>query len=375
MSGSLGGGKSKSYQEQQATGFQQSEQSSISQSQSDSLSTSQQGSQSQSQQDIAFRDLYAGLYGNATGAAGRAVAGADELGSAAKQLFTGGSQFLQGLGGDAGSNYLESRLDSNNPVLEQQISQLQQDTGRLFREELNPAITSRAVSGGTLGGGRQGVAQGLAAEGAANVFAKGATALRAGDVASRDAIAQSVATNSLNAASTGLGALPSLLDVLQRGNNAELGVYGDLSSILGGPTTLTQSGSTSSGTSEAVSSSSSLAESLAKAYGEQQSSGYGRSNAWNFDTSFSMISHSSTKENIKPAGDLLNKLEQLQINTWNYKNDPVRHIGPMAEQFHKLFDVGDGMTINVIDVMGVLLGAMRELARESRETAVEVRHG
>lgn len=265
MSGSLGGGRSKSYQEQQSSGFSQSEQASLSQS------------QSTSRESIAFQDLFANLYGNASGAAGRVAQNAGTLQSAAQQLFTGGNQFLESLGADAGSGYLEDRLSANNPVLEQQISQLQEDTGRLFREELNPAITSRAVSGGTLGGGRQGVAQGLAAESAARVFTQGATALRAGDIASRDAVAQSIATNTLNAASTGLGALPSLLDVLERGGNAELGAYSQLSQILGGPTTLTQSDS------------SSIAQALARAYGEQQSSGYGRSNSWNFDTSFGLI--------------------------------------------------------------------------------------
>ena len=281
MSGSLGGGRSRSYQQQQAEGFQTSEQASV----SSSLSQSDQTSSGQSRQDIAFRDLFSNLYGNASDAAGRASANAGQLTQAAQQLFTGGNQFLESLGTDAGSNYLEQRLGSNNPVLEQQISQLQQDTGRLFREELNPAITSRAVAGGTYGVGRQGVAQGLASESAARVFTQGATALRAGDIASRDAVAQSIATNSLNSASTGLGALPSLLNILQQGSNAELGVYQNLSSILGGPTTLTQSDSASRGTSRAES----IAQSLARAYGEQQSSGYGRSNAWNFDTSFALL--------------------------------------------------------------------------------------
>lgn len=259
MSGSLAGGSSKSYQQQQASGFSQSEQAAV--------------SSSSSTQNIAFEDLFANLYGNASGAAGRAVAGANDLGTAAFQLFTGGNQFLESLGNDAGSEYLKDRLNANNPVIEQQIADLQRDTGRFFNEELNPAITSRAVAGGTYGGGRQGIAQGLAAERAAQAFTQGATALRAEDVKSRDAVAQSIATNTLSAASTGIGSLPTLLDTLQRGNRSELGIYADLASILGGPTTLT--------TSE------SLAQSLAKAYGENQSSGYGRSSAWNFDTAYS----------------------------------------------------------------------------------------
>ena len=253
MSGSLGGGRSKSSQSSESYGYSGSQQASL------------------STQDIFQSDTFRRLYGDASTAASGAAANAGELRSAAQQLFTGGNQFLEQLGGDAGSSYLEDRLSANNPVLEQQISQLQQDTGRLFREELNPAITSRAVASGTFGGGRQGVAQGLAAESAARVFSQGSTALRAGDIASRDAVAQSIATNSLNAASTGLGALPSLLDVLQRGNNAELGVYGQLSQVLGGPTTLT------------------TAQSLAKAYGEQTASSRGSSRAWNFDTSASLL--------------------------------------------------------------------------------------
>lgn len=261
MSASLGGGRSKSSQSSESQGFSQSEQ--LSQS------------TGHSEQNIAFENLYSQLYGNAGKAAQHAAANAGDLSFAAKQLFTGGSKFLDSLGGDAGSAYLEDRLSSSNPVLEQQISQLQEDTGRLFREELNPAITSNAVRGGTLGGGRQGVAQGLAADSVTRAFTQGATTLRAGDVASRDSIAQSIATNSLNAASTGLGALPSLLDVLDKGNNAALTSYQRLGSILGGPTTLTTSDS--------------VAQSLARSYGEQSSASRGSSRAWNFDTSASFL--------------------------------------------------------------------------------------
>lgn len=253
MSGSLGGGRSRSSQSSESSGYSSSQQASL------------------SQQNVFQEDIFSQLYGNASNAAGGAAANAGQLRTAAQQLFTGGNQFLEQLGGDAGTGYLEDRLSANNPVLEQQISQLQQDTGRLFREEFNPAITARAVAGGTLGGGRQGVAQGAAIESATRAFTQGATALRAGDIAQRDAAAQSVATNSLNSASTGLGALPSLLSILERGNSAELGAYGQLSQILGGPTTLTTS------------------ESLARAYGEQSSASRGSSRAWNFDTSASLF--------------------------------------------------------------------------------------
>jgi hypothetical protein len=203
----------------------------------------------------------------------------------ASQLFTGGTGFLQGLGGDAGTDYMKSRLSSENPVLGEQIKQLQTDTGRLFNEELNPAITASAVAGGSLGGGRQGVAQGAAARAASEAFEKGATTLRAGDVAQRDSIAAQVAQGSLAAASTGLGALPGLLDLSERGVNEELGIYKNLGSILGGPTTLTQASSDQFSRSTAQS----VADSLSKSYGqtesESTSSSKSKGRAWNFNTS------------------------------------------------------------------------------------------
>lgn len=256
--GALGLGKSK--QDSSSSGFSTSESGQVSGGSSVGLST----------QDIAFEDLFAQLYGGATGAATKTIAQAPELAQAARSLFTGGTKFLQTMGQDAGSNYLTERISGTNPELEKQIALLKEDTGRLFSEQLNPAITSRAVAGGTLGGGRQGVAQGLATEAAANQFVRGATALRSEDLARRDAAAGQIAANSLTAASTGLGALPTLLDITERGQNAELGVYSSLASILGGPTTLTTSQQVSNQFSNAFS----------RSYGEESSTSRGR--AWNF---------------------------------------------------------------------------------------------
>src|SRR5690606_22738907 len=102
-------------------------------------------------------------------------------------LFGAGTDFLGRLGGGPETDYLASRVAGQSPVLDEQIAALGEDVGRFFREELNPAITTQAVASGTLGGGRQGVAQGLAAEAAGREFQRGATALRAADIAARDA--------------------------------------------------------------------------------------------------------------------------------------------------------------------------------------------
>jgi len=281
MSGSLGGGKSKSSQQStsESAGFSQAQSGDISQSASQSTSV---GSTTQ---NIAFEDLYAKLFGNASRAGDSAVAQAPELAAAARQLFSGGTQFMQGLGGDAGTSYLTDRLSADNPVLNEQIDLLREDTGKLFSEQLNPAITSRAVAGGTLGGGRQGVAQGLATEAAANSFARGASQLRSDDIARRDSAAATIAQNSIASASTGLGALPGLLDIADRGVNAELGIFSNLSSILGGPTVLSQQSNFSQSTAQ------SAAEAFSRSFGQQTSASQasGKSKSWNFDMAASLL--------------------------------------------------------------------------------------
>lgn len=71
------------------------------------------------------------------------------------------------------------------------------------------------------------------------------------------------------------------------------------------------------------------------------------------------MSSRELKENIKEvdAQKVADALEKLSIYTWRYKGDKVKHIGPMAEEFKAAFGVGDGVTLNIIDVLGVLLAA------------------
>jgi hypothetical protein len=256
---SIGGGKKNSQStdvsEQNAYGYNSSASSDISRTQSESGSMGG----SSSTQDIAFGDFFKSLYGGASKAADAAVMQAPQLMQIASQLFTGGGEFLQGMKENSGAQYMQDRLTGDDSVLRSQIGEMQNDLGKFYNEQLNPAITSRAVAGGNLGGGRQGVAQGMAMQGVTEQMRKGSVDLRAKDQAQKDSIAGTIAQNSIEAASTGLGALPSLMDIAGKGANAELGIYSNLASILGGPTTLTtansyeQASSTSQGASDAAS--------------------------------------------------------------------------------------------------------------------------
>jgi hypothetical protein len=68
--------------------------------------------------------------------------------------------------------------------------------------------------------------------------------------------------------------------------------------------------------------------------------------------------------------ELLSRLAAIPIQKWNYKaDDPsVRHIGPMAQDFHGAFGVGDSdKTIYTVDGNGVALASIQALYQMVQE--------
>jgi hypothetical protein len=54
--------------------------------------------------------------------------------------------------------------------------------------------------------------------------------------------------------------------------------------------------------------------------------------------------------------NIIDKFRTLPIYTWRYKNDLEQlHLGPMAQDMKEIFGVGDGKTIALVDVMGLLM--------------------
>jgi hypothetical protein len=78
-------------------------------------------------------------------------------------------------------------------------------------------------------------------------------------------VAANLAGQTLQGASTGLGSLPSLMNLLTDSSAPELGIYKNLAGILGGPTTLTSQ--------------------FSKSYAQNTATGQssGKANAWNFN--------------------------------------------------------------------------------------------
>jgi trimeric autotransporter adhesin len=67
---------------------------------------------------------------------------------------------------------------------------------------------------------------------------------------------------------------------------------------------------------------------------------------------------------------VLERVAEMPVSTWSYKSeDPaVRHLGPMAQDFHAAFGLGDtDRAYNSIDAHGVAMAAIKALYERSRE--------
>lgn len=70
------------------------------------------------------------------------------------------------------------------------------------------------------------------------------------------------------------------------------------------------------------------------------------------------------KRNGRPVAHILPRIKALPVEAWDYHKwieDGATHIGPYAEDFQRLFGVGDGVTIHPVDAFGVCLLAIQEL--------------
>lgn len=85
-----------------------------------------------------------------------------------------------------------------------------------------------------------------------------------------------------------------------------------------------------------------------------------------------MHSAAEIKDNKEPLSEaILDKLVRLPIETWNYKpfiadtipgDNGEKHIGCYAGDFKEIFGIGDGQVLNVIDLFGVVMQSIKELA-------------
>jgi hypothetical protein len=89
------------------------------------------------------------------------------------------------------------------------------------------------------------------------------------------------------------------------------------------------------------------------------------------------------KENFTPfdGAELLSKISNLSVTTYNYINSTEKHVGPVAEEFVRAFDTGvirendglrDDQYLAASDVAGVALAGVQELIRQIEELKNEI---
>ena len=74
------------------------------------------------------------------------------------------------------------------------------------------------------------------------------------------------------------------------------------------------------------------------------------------------------------ANDVLQKISAMPVTRWNFKTEPtVQHVGPMAQDFHAAFGLGQNdTTIATVDEGGVALAAIKALAKQNAELKAEL---
>ena len=86
------------------------------------------------------------------------------------------------------------------------------------------------------------------------------------------------------------------------------------------------------------------------------------------------FSSKDAKTDKKPSKGNLEAVENMPVEEWTYRDgiaDEGRHVGPYAEDFAKETGVGDGKSINVIDAIGVTMGAVKELSNKVDRIAAQ----
>ncbi|MBU2971727.1 tail fiber domain-containing protein [Pseudoalteromonas sp. C2R02] len=104
-----------------------------------------------------------------------------------------------------------------------------------------------------------------------------------------------------------------------------------------------------------------------------------KANSTTLTSNGTFVSSSSrtVKENITAVNPqkILNTLSKLTLAKWNYINDEdkVKHIGPIAEEFYSLFNLGkDEKHIASLDTAGVALAAIQALNNSLTEKDSEI---
>ena len=164
----------------------------------------------------------------------------------ASQLLSGGTELLNSLSSGAFADPLRN-FELNDSLIEGQISALGTDIDTQLQEFLGGAggLGSEFVLGGTLGGGRQQVQEGIATRGAIDAFARESAGLRGADAAQRQRLGLDQATSLSQlqggGQETALSNLQNLFNLGISPFDAQFAPLLNLAQLIGDPTRLQES--------------------------------------------------------------------------------------------------------------------------------------
>ncbi len=107
-----------------------------------------------------------------------------------------------------------------------------------------------------------------------------------------------------------------------------------------------------------------------KIIGQQSSGGGGLGGLGSVLGGIGSIASAFSARTLKEPGTpintaaILDNVKNLDVEVWRYKDIDRKHLGCYAEDFQQAFGVGDGKSINLIDVCGVLLASVKELSKQ-----------
>jgi len=95
-------------------------------------------------------------------------------------------------------------------------------------------------------------------------------------------------------------------------------------------------------------------------------------------SSWSSVSDRNRKENFLSldSEDVLARLRRVPVTTWNYiaQDRTVRHMGPMAQDFHAAFGLGESsLRINTVDIDGVMMAGVQALDARTDAQGARIR--
>ena len=98
---------------------------------------------------------------------------------------------------------------------------------------------------------------------------------------------------------------------------------------------------------------------------------------FNGGPNWTCTSDRNLKENVTAIDvkEILQRVSELPITRWNMKGEKtnVKHIGPMAQDFHAAFAIGDNdKLINTADIQGVALAAIQGLHKVVQEKDIKI---